>query len=152
MLGFFFVCLFCHTVTDYDDLVVPLCKHCPAALNVPNNAGVTPHELLQGLTFKQVGCDPVFSDFFISGLVCPETGMVIFLLLTHHIYLIRSETWGGKKVWMYSANVYCKDDEMIVCRLRLVICLFHQLLEEALVNTSIHPSILFSVIRISTFQ
>lgn len=51
MVGFFF---FCHAVTDYDDLVVPLRKHCPAALNVPNNAGVTPHELLQGLSFKQV--------------------------------------------------------------------------------------------------
>ncbi|MCI4388513.1 hypothetical protein PGIGA_G00086780 [Pangasianodon gigas] len=42
-----------HGKTDYDDLVVPLRKHCPAALSIRNNAGVTPHELLQGLSFKQ---------------------------------------------------------------------------------------------------
>ncbi|XP_053500566.1 NF-kappa-B inhibitor-like protein 1 isoform X1 [Ictalurus furcatus] len=42
-----------HGKTDYDDLVVPLCKHCPAALSIENNAGVTPHELLHGLSFKQ---------------------------------------------------------------------------------------------------
>ncbi|KAK3521734.1 hypothetical protein QTP70_015826 [Hemibagrus guttatus] len=39
--------------TEYDDLVVPLRKHCPAALSTPNNAGVTPHNLLQRLCFKQ---------------------------------------------------------------------------------------------------
>ncbi|KAG7322890.1 hypothetical protein KOW79_014236 [Hemibagrus wyckioides] len=39
--------------TDYDDLVVPLRKHCPAALSTPNNTGVTPQELLQRLSFKQ---------------------------------------------------------------------------------------------------
>ncbi|KAI5622600.1 NF-kappa-B inhibitor-like protein 1 [Silurus asotus] len=42
-----------HGKADYDDLVVPLRKHCPAALSVRNNAGVTPHELLQGLSFEQ---------------------------------------------------------------------------------------------------
>lgn len=43
-----------NTVTDYDDLVVPLRKHCPAALDVPNKAGVTPYDLLQGVSFAQV--------------------------------------------------------------------------------------------------
>ncbi|XP_062870173.1 NF-kappa-B inhibitor-like protein 1 [Trichomycterus rosablanca] len=38
---------------DYDDLVVPLFKHCPDALKKPNKAGITPHELLQGLKFKK---------------------------------------------------------------------------------------------------
>ncbi|XP_053331812.1 NF-kappa-B inhibitor-like protein 1 [Clarias gariepinus] len=42
-----------HGLTDYNDLVVPLRKHCPAALSVPNNAGVTPHDLLEGLSFKK---------------------------------------------------------------------------------------------------
>lgn len=37
----------------YDDLVVPLRKHCPAALRIPNNAGITPQDLLQGPSFKQ---------------------------------------------------------------------------------------------------
>ncbi|XP_027031183.1 NF-kappa-B inhibitor-like protein 1 [Tachysurus fulvidraco] len=41
-----------HGQTDYDDLVVPLSKHCPAALSVLNNSGVTPQDLLQGLSFK----------------------------------------------------------------------------------------------------
>lgn len=30
----------------YDDLVVPLKKSCPQAMKVPNNAGVTPEDLL----------------------------------------------------------------------------------------------------------
>ncbi|XP_066507433.1 NF-kappa-B inhibitor-like protein 1 [Hoplias malabaricus] len=38
---------------DYDDLVVPLCKHCPEAQDAPNNAGVTPHDLLQKVRFGQ---------------------------------------------------------------------------------------------------
>uniref|UniRef100_A0A3B4DLR8 NF-kappa-B inhibitor-like protein 1 n=1 Tax=Pygocentrus nattereri TaxID=42514 RepID=A0A3B4DLR8_PYGNA len=38
----------------YDDLVIPLRKHCPAALDAPNKAGVTPLDLLQGLNFGQV--------------------------------------------------------------------------------------------------
>ncbi|KAI4875217.1 hypothetical protein NFI96_010683 [Prochilodus magdalenae] len=38
---------------DYDDLVVPLRKHCPAALDAPNKTGVTPNDLLQGLRFGQ---------------------------------------------------------------------------------------------------
>ncbi|KAF5899953.1 NF-kappa-B inhibitor-like protein 1, partial [Clarias magur] len=42
-----------HGRADYNDLVVPLRKHCPAALSVRNNAGVTPHDLLEGLSFKQ---------------------------------------------------------------------------------------------------
>nr|XP_046231455.1 NF-kappa-B inhibitor-like protein 1 [Scatophagus argus] len=32
--------------TAYDDLVVPLKKSCPEAMNVPNSAGVTPEDLL----------------------------------------------------------------------------------------------------------
>ncbi|XP_076876558.1 NF-kappa-B inhibitor-like protein 1 [Brachyhypopomus gauderio] len=39
--------------TDYDDLVVPLRKHCPAALNTPNHTGVTPSALLEGIRFGQ---------------------------------------------------------------------------------------------------
>uniref|UniRef100_A0A8B9JSW6 NF-kappa-B inhibitor-like protein 1 n=1 Tax=Astyanax mexicanus TaxID=7994 RepID=A0A8B9JSW6_ASTMX len=39
---------------DYDDLVIPLRKHCPAALDTPNKAGVTPLDLLQGIRFGQV--------------------------------------------------------------------------------------------------
>ncbi|XP_023129411.1 NF-kappa-B inhibitor-like protein 1 [Amphiprion ocellaris] len=35
-----------HGKTAYDDLVVPLKKHCPEALNAANTAGVTPQDLL----------------------------------------------------------------------------------------------------------
>ncbi|XP_040054365.2 NF-kappa-B inhibitor-like protein 1 isoform X1 [Gasterosteus aculeatus] len=35
-----------HGKSAYDDLVVPLKKRCPEALNEPNNAGVTPQDLL----------------------------------------------------------------------------------------------------------
>ncbi|XP_041826938.1 NF-kappa-B inhibitor-like protein 1 isoform X2 [Melanotaenia boesemani] len=35
-----------HGKTVYDDLVVPLKKACPEALNAPNRAGVTPQDLL----------------------------------------------------------------------------------------------------------
>ncbi|XP_028273070.1 NF-kappa-B inhibitor-like protein 1 isoform X2 [Parambassis ranga] len=35
-----------HGKTEYDDLVVPLTKSCPEALNSSNNAGVTPQDLL----------------------------------------------------------------------------------------------------------
>ncbi|XP_072515359.1 NF-kappa-B inhibitor-like protein 1 isoform X2 [Salminus brasiliensis] len=51
---------------DYDDLVVPLRKHCPAALDVPNKTGVTPFDLLQGVRFGQgrseVGDSPQHAD------------------------------------------------------------------------------------------
>ncbi|TSM12523.1 NF-kappa-B inhibitor-like protein 1 [Bagarius yarrelli] len=43
----------------YDDLVVPLRKHCPAALTLANQAGVTPEDLLEGLSFKQRWCPGV---------------------------------------------------------------------------------------------
>ncbi|XP_076613775.1 NF-kappa-B inhibitor-like protein 1 [Chaetodon auriga] len=36
-----------HGKTAYDDLVVPLTKSCPEAMNVPNSAGVTPEDLLK---------------------------------------------------------------------------------------------------------
>ncbi|XP_056592830.1 NF-kappa-B inhibitor-like protein 1 [Triplophysa dalaica] len=36
-----------HGKRAYDDLVVPLRKHCPEALEVSNKAGVTPRDLLQ---------------------------------------------------------------------------------------------------------
>lgn len=35
-----------HGKTAYDDLVVPLQKRCPEAMNVPNTAGVSPQDLL----------------------------------------------------------------------------------------------------------
>ncbi|XP_037553357.1 NF-kappa-B inhibitor-like protein 1, partial [Nematolebias whitei] len=38
-----------HGKTVYDDLVVPLKKSCPEALNAPNRAGVTPQDLLNWL-------------------------------------------------------------------------------------------------------
>lgn len=44
-----------HGRTDYNDLVIPLCKSCPDALNAPNNAGVTPQDLLKGLRFNKNG-------------------------------------------------------------------------------------------------
>ncbi|XP_072515354.1 NF-kappa-B inhibitor-like protein 1 isoform X1 [Salminus brasiliensis] len=54
------------TGLDYDDLVVPLRKHCPAALDVPNKTGVTPFDLLQGVRFGQgrseVGDSPQHAD------------------------------------------------------------------------------------------
>uniref|UniRef100_A0A3B4XYE7 NF-kappa-B inhibitor-like protein 1 n=1 Tax=Seriola lalandi dorsalis TaxID=1841481 RepID=A0A3B4XYE7_SERLL len=36
-----------HGKTAYDDLVVPLKKSCPEAMNAPNSAGVTPEDLLK---------------------------------------------------------------------------------------------------------
>lgn len=36
-----------HGSLAYDELVVPLQKKCPEAMNVPNNAGVTPEDLLK---------------------------------------------------------------------------------------------------------
>lgn len=41
-VGVFFVLFF----SAYNDLVVPLMKSCPQALKTPNNAGVTPEDLL----------------------------------------------------------------------------------------------------------
>ncbi|KAG9263356.1 NF-kappa-B inhibitor-like protein 1 [Astyanax mexicanus] len=46
---------------DYDDLVIPLRKHCPAALDTPNKAGVTPLDLLQGIRFGQNGGEGGYS-------------------------------------------------------------------------------------------
>lgn len=40
--------------TAYDDLVVPLRKNCPDALDVPNKAGVTPKDMLQWVKFGMV--------------------------------------------------------------------------------------------------
>lgn len=38
---------FCRLVFPaYEDLVVPLLKSCPQAMKTPNNAGVTPEDLL----------------------------------------------------------------------------------------------------------
>ncbi|KAI1905026.1 hypothetical protein AGOR_G00011710 [Albula goreensis] len=37
----------------YDDLVVPLRKSCPVAMETPNNAGVTPQDLLQWMREEQ---------------------------------------------------------------------------------------------------
>ncbi|XP_020485512.2 NF-kappa-B inhibitor-like protein 1 [Labrus bergylta] len=39
--------------TVYDDLVVPLKKSCPQAMNAANNAGVTPEDLLQWMKHTQ---------------------------------------------------------------------------------------------------
>ncbi|KAJ7987186.1 hypothetical protein DPEC_G00336140 [Dallia pectoralis] len=36
----------------YDDLVVPLRRKCPDAMVSPNNAGITPQDLLQWITFE----------------------------------------------------------------------------------------------------
>lgn len=38
----------------YDDLVVPLRKNCPEAMNAPNCAGVTPEDLLNWCKHKEV--------------------------------------------------------------------------------------------------
>ncbi|XP_030625842.1 NF-kappa-B inhibitor-like protein 1 [Chanos chanos] len=38
---------------DYNDLVVPITKNCPAAMNAENKAGVTPQDLLKGMSFSQ---------------------------------------------------------------------------------------------------
>lgn len=44
----------CLRVSAYDDLVVPLKKSCPQALNAPNSAGVTPEDLLNWIKHKEV--------------------------------------------------------------------------------------------------
>ncbi|XP_055792522.1 NF-kappa-B inhibitor-like protein 1 isoform X1 [Salvelinus fontinalis] len=41
-----------HGKIVYDDLVVPLQKSCPEAMVAPNNAGITPHDLLQWIKFE----------------------------------------------------------------------------------------------------
>ncbi|XP_026194812.1 NF-kappa-B inhibitor-like protein 1 [Anabas testudineus] len=41
--------------TAYDDLVVPLKKSCPEALDVPNSAGVTPRDLLDWRKHTETG-------------------------------------------------------------------------------------------------
>uniref|UniRef100_A0A8C8MD17 NF-kappa-B inhibitor-like protein 1 n=1 Tax=Oncorhynchus tshawytscha TaxID=74940 RepID=A0A8C8MD17_ONCTS len=42
-----------HGKIVYDDLVVPLQKSCPEAMVAPNNAGITPHDLLQWMKFEK---------------------------------------------------------------------------------------------------
>ncbi|GAA6217031.1 NF-kappa-B inhibitor-like protein 1 [Lates japonicus] len=42
-----------HGKTAYDDLVVPLQKSCPEAMTAPNNAGVTPQDLLNWMKRKE---------------------------------------------------------------------------------------------------
>lgn len=49
---FYFNPLFCF-VLAYDDLVVPLKKACPEALNASNRTGVTPLDLLSWMNMKQ---------------------------------------------------------------------------------------------------
>uniref|UniRef100_A0A3Q1C5H3 NF-kappa-B inhibitor-like protein 1 n=1 Tax=Amphiprion ocellaris TaxID=80972 RepID=A0A3Q1C5H3_AMPOC len=54
-----------HGKTAYDDLVVPLKKHCPEALNAANTAGVTPQDLLNWRKHSEVNNDdflPVDDD------------------------------------------------------------------------------------------
>ncbi|XP_043090094.1 NF-kappa-B inhibitor-like protein 1 [Puntigrus tetrazona] len=43
-----------HGKRAYDDLVVPLQKKCPEAMNISNKAGVTPHDLFQWMKPEQV--------------------------------------------------------------------------------------------------
>ncbi|XP_077099152.1 NF-kappa-B inhibitor-like protein 1 [Siphateles boraxobius] len=43
-----------HGKRAYDDLVVPLRKNCPEAMDIPNKAGVTPQDLLQWMKPEQV--------------------------------------------------------------------------------------------------
>lgn len=43
-----------HGKTTYDDLVVPLRKRCPEALNASNRAGVTPQDLLNWMKLPEV--------------------------------------------------------------------------------------------------
>lgn len=47
-------CIVCLYGPAYDDLVVPLKKRCPEALNAVNNAGVTPEDLLTWMKHKEV--------------------------------------------------------------------------------------------------
>ncbi|KAK6315865.1 hypothetical protein J4Q44_G00133890 [Coregonus suidteri] len=42
-----------HGKKVYDDFVVPLQKSCPDAMVAPNNAGITPQDLLQWMTFEK---------------------------------------------------------------------------------------------------
>lgn len=46
--------LFTLFTTAYDDLVVPLQRNCPEAMDVSNKAGVTPRDLLQWMKPEQV--------------------------------------------------------------------------------------------------
>jgi len=48
--------LFTLSIAAYDDLVVPLRKNCPEAMDIPNKAGVTPQDLLQWMKPEQVLC------------------------------------------------------------------------------------------------
>ncbi|XP_041666315.1 NF-kappa-B inhibitor-like protein 1 [Cheilinus undulatus] len=42
---------------EYDDFVVPLKKSCPEAMKAPNNAGVTPEDLLEWMKHKEPADD-----------------------------------------------------------------------------------------------
>ena len=52
--GFVDVIFTCGFLPAYDDLVVPLKKRCPEALNAPNRAGVTPQDLLNWIKQSEV--------------------------------------------------------------------------------------------------
>lgn len=54
--SFSYLCLMLFTLSmaAYDDLVVPLRKNCPEAMDTPNKAGVTPQDLLQWMKPEQV--------------------------------------------------------------------------------------------------
>nr|XP_023657359.1 NF-kappa-B inhibitor-like protein 1 isoform X1 [Paramormyrops kingsleyae]XP_023657360.1 NF-kappa-B inhibitor-like protein 1 isoform X1 [Paramormyrops kingsleyae] len=43
-----------HGQTAYNDLVIPLQKYCPVAMDMPNYAGVTPQDLLEQMKAEQV--------------------------------------------------------------------------------------------------
>nr|XP_015221887.1 PREDICTED: NF-kappa-B inhibitor-like protein 1 [Lepisosteus oculatus] len=47
----------------YDDLVAPLRKHCPAAMEMPNNVGVTPQDILQWMKVGQGRVPPACRNF-----------------------------------------------------------------------------------------
>lgn len=55
-ISYFRLCLILLTlsIAAYDDLVVPLRKNCPEAMDIANKAGVTPHDLLQWMKPEQV--------------------------------------------------------------------------------------------------
>lgn len=54
--SYFHLCLMLFTlsIAAYDDLLVPLRKNCPEAMDIANKAGVTPHDLLQWMKPEQV--------------------------------------------------------------------------------------------------
>lgn len=60
-------------VSAYDDLVVPLLKNCPQALKTPNNAGVTPEDLMNWMEQKNEVVSPntvIFGGARLRVLLC----------------------------------------------------------------------------------